>query len=567
MKTTGKTRKVYRLKDITIDSIVNYHLHSLEHGLFNTKNMPMPQCTFGNTNAVSSEMKDDAPVVKRKSLLKDKYIYLIHTILNRMFENGGAMVSLNSKVLQEVFGKDYNHMLKVLMRMNIVYSDSYYMLGEKSYAYGIYSDLPITYTMEYQGYLSKYANKMKKHLDVYKKEQEIADRDALGELYTKYNKSLKQLKLFYTDEAKQFISLHFFPSQFCKLYYEHIVDKYNMGGFSITQVDKNKRVYHIATSTPRILKPFLNIKFSADIHNSHPLLFNKVIYDYYHISSFMIERFNNLFSSLTIPPHNVNRLLRNLLINNGIKREEIKDIPTDVLTYLYLTSIGKFWDSIISEELVDKYKLQRSDVKVLMFAEVFYSKQLTTRGQFYGKQFRKKFPHVYSVIRQQKIEDRTRLANDMMKMESELFREVLMRLNQRFDVISIHDAIVVLNTPKNEECTSEFVRSEIKSVYMKNGLHPDVSIDIYGKKAMLDVLKKEADMNRKVQDYLNNLNEMANKGDENSITILQDIKNGVYDFCYNTDHSDIVLHPVDMKTFIKSKNRGPKIFQTPTSNG
>ncbi len=549
-----KTKKIYRLKEITIESIVDYHLHCLQHGLFNAKDLPMPQCTVGN-NFTTSANTNGKPIVKRMGVLYDKYTYLIHVIINRMFENGGDMVSLNSKVLQDVFGKDYNHMLRVLMKLNIVYSDGFYAIGEKSYGYGIYLNTPITYTMEYGSYLSKYVDKMKKHLDVYKKEQEIADRDALGELYTKYNKSLKKLKMTYTEEAKKFISLHFFSSNFSKHYYEHIIDKYDNGDFSITQVDKNKRIYHIATNTPRVLKSFLNIKFSADIHNSHPLLFNKVIYDYYHLSTSLIERFNNLFASSTIPPHNVSRLLRNSLINSGINREEIKDIPTDVLTYLYLTSIGKFWNNVISEELVSKHRLLRSDIKVLMFAEVFYSKKLNTRGQIYGKLFREKFPHIYSIIRQQKVEDRTRLANDMMRMESNLFREVLMRLNQKYDVISIHDAIVVLNTPKNEGCTSELVSTVINTVYKECGLHPDISLDYYGEQSALNTIANETDMNEKIQTYLDYLKDMANNGDENSADILQDIRNGVYDFCYNAEHSDIVLHPVNMKMFAKSQKK------------
>ena len=59
-----------------------------------------------------------------------------------------------------------------------------------------------------------------------------------------------------------------------------IKDWYKEKNFQIKESkkkdNKDKRIYHILTSTPRELKYFLNIKYIVDIHNSHPILFNSI---------------------------------------------------------------------------------------------------------------------------------------------------------------------------------------------------------------------------------------------------------------------------------------------------
>lgn len=460
------------------------------------------------------------------------------------------MVSLESKALQYVFGKEYSSMLRTLVMFNILHSDNFYLLGEKCYTYGFYNTIKFTYTLEYSFYLKKYADKMKEYLNTYRTKQELENKKQLNDdlLYNRYNEALQHLKMPYIDEANKFVSLHHFNSDYSFLYYTHIIDKYKENDFNITQVDKNKRIYSIATSTPRILKPFLNFKFSCDIHNSHPLLFNFILHNHYSLSPSLIKRLNNLFLLLNIPPHNVSKLIRKNLINNDIKKEEIANIPNDVLAYMYLTSKGVFWNNVISEDIVGRNNLLRSDIKILMFAEVFYSKTLNTRGKFYAKLFRSQFPNVYKIIRKEKKEDRTKLANDMMRLESELFHQILMKLyNKRFKVISIHDAIVVLDIKSNEKCTVELVKKIIQEVYYKKGLTPDVSIDYYGYDYMKQALKDEEKLNIKINNYLSDLHSRSEKGDEISTLLLEDINNGKYDFYFDSNLSDIALHPIDIK--------------------
>lgn len=104
---------------------------------------------------------------------------------------------------------------------------------------------------------------------------------------------------------------------------------------------------------------------------------------------------------------------------------------------------GAFWDDFID---LDEFKrLLRSDIKVTLFREVFYSKTLTTKGKDFAKVFKKKYPSIYKLIKENKKNDRTYLANEMMKIESSLFRNILAKLYaKRFKVLTIHDAIVIL---------------------------------------------------------------------------------------------------------------------------
>ena len=112
--------------------------------------------------------------------------------------------------------------------------------------------------------------------------------------------------------------------------------------------------------------------------------------------------------------------------------------------------------SLYLNEIIQERGLLRSDIKVLIFREVFYSKKLTTRGKEYAKMFAKEFPNIYKIVRELKRNDRTKLANDMMKIESELFGKILVELYaKKFKVISIHDAIVVLDVKQNEKCTEK----------------------------------------------------------------------------------------------------------------
>ena len=500
MKKSLYTKKIWGLKDYSIDDIVsNYVKAENTYGLY-SKSAPviMPKIQLPNAPMlVCDEPKEEKKiVVKRENLLAKKYEFLIHTIIKRVLNNDNGMAYLHSTILQNVYGKDYRKMLDNLLKMGILHSDGYYSLDEKTYGYYFAPNVRFTYTLHPSTYLSDYDEKLNKCLLPYqtKEEQDNKQRLENDYLYSRYNDSLKYLKLQYVDEAVDFVTSHIFPSDKSNDYYVRVIDRYMDGDFRITSIDDNKRIYSIATSTPRLLKPFLNIRYSLDIHNSHPLLFNSILMSYYDISTSLMDRIYPIYEQIytsNVESHNVKRFLRKILIANNIEEENIKSIPIDVLYYMYLTSMGLFWDVTIPKEMVDEKNLLRSDIKVLMFREVFYSKKLTARGKEYAKIFAKEFPNVYKVVRESKKDNRTKLANDMMKIESELFGKILSELYvKKFKVISIHDAIVVLDVKQNEKCTEEIVKEVMTDVYRKYGLHPNISVDYYGKECMENLMKK-----------------------------------------------------------------------------
>ena len=552
MKNSLCTKKIWGLKDYPIETIVsNYIKIENSYGLY-SKSAPVIKPKIQLPNAPLSETdesRDERIIVKREKLLAKKYEFLIHTIIKRTLNNDNGVAYLLSTVLQNVFGKDYKKMIDSLFKMGILESDGYYDIGLKSYGFFFNPSVRFTYVLRPSLYMSDYEDKLTKYLSPYQTERDKSNMQRLGSeyLYTKFNDSLKYLKLLYPDEAKSFVSTHIFPCQRSNDYYVRVLDRYLDDDFTITSIDNNKRIYSIATSTPRLFKPFLNIRYSLDIHNSHPLLFNSILMRYYNIPLSLMDKIYSIYEQLymsNVEPHNVRRFLRKALKSNDIEKEEIKDIPTDVLYYIYLTSMGLFWNVAIPNEIVKGKGLLRSDIKVLMFREVFYSKTLTVRGKEYAKMFAKDFPHVYKVVRESKKDDRTILANEMMKIESELFGKILVELYaKKFKVISIHDAIIVLNVKQNEKCTEEVVKGVMTKVYRAYGLHPDISVDYYGKECMERTMEQNMLLKELITDYVSQLKGLAEEGDEDATTTLKKIGNGNYDFYLDTDNQ-LKLHPL-----------------------
>lgn len=420
MKKSLYTKKIWVFKDYSIGEIVSHYVKAENtYGLY-SKSAPtiMPKIQLPNASMADCDepKAEKKTVVKRENLLAKKYEFFIHTIIKRTLNNDNGIAYLHSSVLQNVFGKDYRKMLDNLFKMGILYSDGYYSLAEKTYGYYFSPNVRFTYTLRPSSYLSDYDDKLNKCLLPYqtKEEQDNKQRLENDYLYSRYNDSLKYLKLQYVDEAVSFVTSHIFPTDKSNEYYVRVIDRYLDGDFHITSIDDNKRIYSIATSTPRLLKPFLNIRCSLDIHNSHPLLFNSILMSYYDISTSLMDRIYPIYEQIytsNVESHNVRRLLRKTLITNNVEKENIKSIPIDVLYYMYLTSMGLFWNVAIPDEMVNEKNLLRSDIKVLMFREVFYSKKLTARGKEYAKMFAKDFPNVYKVVLDSKRENRTNMGH------------------------------------------------------------------------------------------------------------------------------------------------------------
>lgn len=456
---------IYSFKNITIDAIIDRHIELL-------KNQNQPQRTITNFNEVTCDSSFIAKVetaeganklLPRKQILYKKYAFLIHRLIQRCKSNKeGNFTRFNSKILQTVLGRVYTDMLNTLETLGIIKISSSYIPSIQARLIELNPNLPTVSEMKYSSYIEEYSEKMQQELQKYEQKQIQEIKFEMGDrLYDNFTKSLRILKLVHREEAEDYRNRHHFISLKSKEYFTYILNEYNKENFNILSVDSNLRIYSILTQSPRIFKNFLNIRFSIDIHNSHPLLFNKLIIERYNINDNILHLLYNNISNIDNPSYSVSKQLCKLLINNGIQKEKITNIPNDIWEYIYKTSKGIFWDDFT--KLNEFKKLLRSEIKVTLFREVFYSKTLTTKGKDFAKSFKKKYPSVYKLVKESKRDDRTFLANQMMRIESDIFRSILTKLYaKRFKVLTIHDAIVVLDTKANDQCSPELVRSIIE---------------------------------------------------------------------------------------------------------
>lgn len=510
------------------------------------------------------ETKKDKRVPKDDVLLK-KYEFFLHNLIKRQISSDNGIAYLNSKVLEKVFGKDYLLIKRTLVGMGIIGSTGFYDIDTTTYGYYLSYDYknrikterkPIFYPQ--QSMVENLNEELKKKDKTIKQQ---AQENLADDFYNNYVNSLNKLKLVNKQEAQEFLNIHFPQNNYSKHYYEYILEEYNNSKFTIKVPNlQDNRIYHILTSTPRNLKYFLNIKYTIDIHNSHPLLFSKFLMDKYniHVSyrTFIISSLLDINPYINV--YNVRKKFYNILKQNNIDYKEILDIPLDVLKYLYLVSSGEFWNKIIPSleegHSANTYNIIRQDVKVIMFAQVFYGKSLTSRGKKYAKSFKQQFPNVYSVVLSFKRglakEKRTVLTHKLMALESQLFRETLKRLFEKgYSVVSIHDAIVVLNVDENENLTPEIIKEVLCEVYAEIGLLPDCSTDFYGEEEMQKFMEKEKFLREKGDEYLAELKQLS-ESDEDIKALVEDYDNGKSEIILTPDGKDVMLHLKDIKTIM-----------------
>jgi hypothetical protein len=510
------------------------------------------------------ETKKDKRVAKDDVLIK-KYEFFLHNLIKRQISSDNGIAYLNSKVLEKVFGKDYLLIKRTLVGMGIIGSTGFYDIDTTTYGYYLSYDYknrikterkPIFYPQ--QSMVENLNEELKKKNKTINQQ---AQENLADDFYNNYVKSLNKLKLVYSKQAQKFIDVHFSQNNNSKHYYEYILEEYNNSKFTIKVPNtQDNRIYHILTSTPRNLKYFLNIKYTIDIHNSHPLLFSKFLMDKYniHVSYRSLIISSLLENNPYINVYNVRKKIYNLLKQNNIDYKEILDIPLDVLRYLYLVSSGEFWNKIIPSleegHSANTYNIIRQDVKVIMFAQVFYGKSLTSRGKKYAKSFAEQFPNVYSVVlsfkRGLEKSKRTVLTHKLMALESQLFRETLKRLFEKgYSVVSIHDAIVVLDVAENKNLTPEMVKDVLCEVYSEIGLIPDCSVDFYGEKEMQKFMEKEKFLREKGEEYLAELKQLS-ESDEDIKALVEDYDNGKSEIILTPDGKDVILHLKDIKTIM-----------------
>lgn len=551
MAKSTERQNIFSLENISIDNIVEKHIALL-------KERAKPQQVITNFQDVTCDntfvaqyetIQGKSKAIPRKLILHEKYTFLIHKLIKRCRNNKeGDFTRFNTKVLQATLGAVYKDMLDTLAAMNIIHIANEYIPTIQARLIEFNSNLSVTSEMRYNAAVDKYNKKMEQELKKYEKEQLEEIRSEMGnELYDNFIKSLSLLHLTHETEAKDYLNRHKFMSAKSKEYFSYILEEYKKRDFKILSVDRNLRIYSILTQSPRIFKNFTNIKFTCDIHNSHPLLFNKIIIDKYNIDNNILHILYNNINSIDNSLYSVGKQLRKMLINNNIQEYKIANIPNDVWEYIYKTSKGVFWDDFTD---LDEFKrLLRSDIKVTLFREVFYSKTLTTKGKDFAKVFKKKYPSIYKLIKENKKNDRTYLANEMMKIESSLFRNILAKLYaKRFKVLTIHDAIVILDVKANTQCTPELVKSIIEKEYQLIDLLPDVSTDYYTVDNVANTLQQEEQDLKLINELIESFKVIANDEThprcQSSKEIIEELEKGTAEIYINHQTNQFVWHPL-----------------------
>lgn len=551
MAKSTKKQNIFSLKDISIDNVVEKHIALLEERAKPQRVITNFQdVTCDNTFMAQYEtVQGKSKAIPRKLILHEKYTFLIHKLIKRCRNNKeGDFTRFSTKVLQATLGAIYKDMLNTLVAMNIIRIANEYIPTIQARLIEFNSNLSVTSEMRYNVAVDKYNKKMEQELKKYEKEQLEEIRSEMGnELYDNFIKSLNLLHLTHETEAKDYLNRHKFMSAKSKEYFSYILEEYKKKDFKILSVDRNLRIYSILTQSPRIFKNFTNIKFTCDIHNSHPLLFNKIIIDKHNIDNNILHILYNNINNIDNSLYSVGKQLRKLLINNNIQECKIENVPNDIWEYIYKTSKGVFWDDFT--DLNEFKRLLRSDIKVTLFREVFYSKTLTTKGKDFAKVFKKKYPSVYKLIKESKKNDRTFLANQMMRIESDIFRSILTKLYaKKFRVLTIHDAVIVLDVKANTKCNPKLVQSIIGKEYQRIGLFPNSSVDYYSTENVAKELQQEEQDLKLINELIENFrviaNDEAHPKYQSSKEIIEELEKGTAEIYINHKTNQFVWHPL-----------------------
>lgn len=517
---------LYHIKDLDVNEVFEkFHEVNFKQKISDPEQNDISEF-FYNIDVQENDKKEN-PINKYEDLLIGRIRFIIHVLAKRCSSNKYGWTNLNATKLQQTIGKDYKKILKTLEHMDVINIDNSYFEGVRSKAYQL--------TEKYIGKVGRgliFHNTIKEYrdtLDELLEEEYIKFYQLLSEedkyIYDNYNRILKNLELKYPDKAIEYINTRSYMNSYQQMYYENILDKYiqhDNNEFRISSIDNNKRLYSILSSTPKPLKDFLNIKFSIDIKNSHPLLFNYFIYEYYNfidkdIINYILNNYQYVGSSRCI--NKINKYIE------SCKNAKTDKLPKDVIKYIYSTSKGEFWDDFT--ELFKSDGLQRNDVKVTLFREVFYSKSKTTLHKKFAKTFKKIYPTVYKLINQHKPdENRTKLSHEMMALESEIFHKILTNLYKKrgCDALSIHDAIVILDTNKTYQYAPDKIEEVMMKIYEEYNLFTTCSIDYYDPNKQMVHIEVNKPHTSNLIEFRNNLMLSEDEDDKELLIIINEGK-------------------------------------------
>lgn len=475
-----------------------------------TSDNPTVQAVFNQSlESISKLKKFNNLPNPTKSVSVKKFHLLIHHLISR---NGGDNNTLNSKVLQEIYGSNYNWMLRSLVELNIITISPFYVPGKESYTYTLNPSLSVYPRDEYNHYVIKQVEKLENIFDEYNEQIYLSNLN--DKFKAKYDKNLSLLKPERYDIENYIYKLPK-PDRAKVVYYETInkISKKR----NVCKLDDRNRVYSVLSRTPKLLKNFLNIKFSIDTKNSQPLLFSYFIINKYNIPFSIVKELYSIPIHGNTHSHYVGN---NFCKSLSIKSQEVVEksgIPDDALRYIFVTIHGIFWEDF---KLIDQFShIPRGELKIRLFREVFFSKRTGWWKGDLEREFVKIYPNVYDFIMGYRIGfengKNEHVAHLITRLESEIFHEILEQLwNMGQDVLNIHDAVVLLNTPTNKDISEKDVNEVIISVYEKYNLIPTCSTDYFSIEQAEMELEELLENKEKVDEYYLKINHAADNPED-----------------------------------------------------
>lgn len=502
--------KIYTIEGINYDAIIQKYRQLCEEG--EVEILSDSLSVFGNSEVESIQTRKPRKPLNDDTRILNKAIFLVHTIAYRQATNReeGEGVSILYDLLQRVIGKDTCELLKALEALGYIERSYIYIVGKSSRHYKVIGEITSTECSNYT--IRKYIDKTKELLkeDVVKRMTTPQFKALYGEKFAEtYIKNLNKFKIKDKKGLDYYINEQIASTPSKESYYNFIKESFN-SDFKIYSIDSNNRIYHLLTSLERELKEFLNIRYSIDCKNSHPVLFNYFIFYSkgisielsYLISSILHSIDSSLLTSTSNNHYDIKKLC-NILNSNGIKKSIVTRFAPDELLYIYKTTKGIFWDDILTEHQGEGF--DRAEIKQKMFAEVFYSKTPKIAWKEFAKEFKREYPSVYDLIlrwkeplkhddlkeclltrkKAVKLNDitlmscqETALPNVMMDLESVIFRDILKSLyRKRIAAVHIHDAIVIPQT--RAMVNVKQIEAVMRDVYRNFGLYPTFSTENY----------------------------------------------------------------------------------------
>lgn len=506
-----KETKIFEVRGLDYNSVIDKYKELCRTGSVEISDDSFIS-VYGNSDIKYVETRKPRNPLKDNTKITNKIKYIVHSIAYRQLtsnesaENG---VSMKMATMQAVIGKDVFELIPALVDCDYIERSNIYKAGKFSRHYKVKGEIVSEFSSN--ATLIKYVNKTKEYLqeEINKKLSSNKFINLYGQSFAEtYIKNLNKFKITDKEGFEEYSIKCIKENPQTESYFDFIKSSFK-NKLKIYSIDDNYRIYHILTSLKRELKKYLNIKFSIDCSNSHPLLFNYFIFLNKGLNIPISLKISSILSNTpksSILSHNPKfhydiKLLYNELKNNGI---DISIFAEDELLYLWKTTNGCFWDDILS--LHEDLGLSRAEVKQKMFAEVFYSHTTGINWKEFGKEFKKQYPNVYKLIEEWKnptknasakailkrrgklreynnadylsFEAETALPNIMMELESTIFRQTLKTLfSKRIACVHIHDAIVVPRVKQTERVSPDQVKAVMDEVYKRFGLCPTLKVD------------------------------------------------------------------------------------------